>query len=305
MLPIGWLVRSFAFAFMALSMLSIGLTTTSGDLRALMSSQRRLGRMLLANFILVPAVGVLMARTLIADPGVATAFLLLACTPGAPGALSYSPYIKGAAAFAGSSTILLSTLAIFVSPQLLWLVLPGDVAVVVPYGWMAGLLVGLFLLPFAAGMVLRRLREGLAARLSLPCIAVAVVAAMITGWLLATEKKQAMREVSPGVLLAMLGFVLLAMLIGRLVSAGDKALRPVYVITTGMRNVAVCLLIALHSFPDAGVQTPLVAFSALMVFPNMAYYYYDMVRTRGAGWLAVAAAQVEQVRQRMRGGTRP
>jgi len=77
MIPVKWLVLSMAFAFMTFSMLSIGLQTTTGDLRALVGTGRHLVRMLLANFILVPALGVLMAWTLIADPGVATAFLLL------------------------------------------------------------------------------------------------------------------------------------------------------------------------------------------------------------------------------------
>jgi bile acid:Na+ symporter, BASS family len=301
MIPENWLVLSMAFAFMAFSMLSIGLQTTTGDLRALLGSERRLSRMLLANFILVPALGVLIVRTFITDPGVATAFLLLACTPGDPGALNYSPYIKGAAAFAGSSAFLLTCLAIFVSPQLLRLVLPGNIPIVVPYARMTVMFVALFLLPYAAGMALRRWREGFAARLKLPCIVVAVIAALITGWLIATEQKQAMREVGPGVILDMLGFILLSMLIGQLVSCGDKTLRPVYAISTGMRNVPVCLFIALYSFPDVCVQTPLVAFGALMVFPSMALYFYHLALRMGPTLKGMVTEKTRALRKRRRG----
>jgi BASS family bile acid:Na+ symporter len=301
MVPVSWLVRVLAFAFMALSMFGIGLQMTAGDLRGMAGSGGRLGRMLAANFILVPAVGVVVARTLIPDPAVSTAFLLLACTPGGVSALNYSPYIKGAAAFAGGSAVLLSFLSIFVSPLLLRLALPGDVAVVVPYGRLVALLLLLFLLPLAVGMAVRRLREGFAARLALPCIVAAVVAATVAGWLIATEQKQAVQAVGPRVLLAMLGFVILSMLIGWLMSGGEKALRPVYVIVTGMRNVAVCLLIALHTFPDLRVQTALVAFSALMVFPNMAVYYYHLARRVGPKLRTSATEKARHLRQGRRG----
>jgi predicted Na+-dependent transporter len=301
MIPVNWLVLSMAFAFMAFSMLSIGLQTTEGDLRAMVGSGRHLGRMLLANFILVPALGVLIVRTFITDPGVATAFLLFACTPGDPGALNYSPYIKGAAAFAGSSAFLLTCLAIFVSPQLLRLVLQGDAPIVVPYARMTVMFAALFLLPYAAGMALRRWREGIAARLKLPCIVVAVMAALITGWLIATEQKQAMREVGPGVILDMLSFIILSMFIGRLVSGGDKALGPVYAISTGMRNVPVCLFIALYSFPDARVQTPLVALGALMVFPTMALYFYHLAHRVGPKLRTAATEKTRALRERRKG----
>jgi len=138
-------------------MLSVGLQTTAGDLRAMAGSGRRLGRLLLANFVLVPAVGVLLARIFVPDPATATAILLLACTPGGPGALNYSFYIKGAATFAGGSALLLCFLAVFVSPLLLQIVLAGDVALIVPYTRLGWVFAAFFLLPFAAGMALFRL----------------------------------------------------------------------------------------------------------------------------------------------------
>jgi len=98
----------------------------------------------------------------------------------------------------------------------------------------------------------------------------------------------------------MLGFALLSMLIGRLV-CGEKGLRPVYVIATGMRNVAVCLPIAVHTFPDARVQRALIVFSLLMAVPTMLVYYYHLIRTVGPALLARATEEAGQVRQRIKG----
>ena len=56
--------------------------------------------------------------------------------------------------------------------------------------------------------------------------------------------------------------------------------RRVLATVTGMRHVALCLLIALNTFPDAAVQAPLVAFSALMVPPNTLLAAYTVIRSR-------------------------
>jgi BASS family bile acid:Na+ symporter len=47
-----------------------------------------------------------------------------------------------------------------------------------------------------------------------------------------------------------------------------------------MRNVALGLLLAFRTFPDPAVQTPLVAFSALMIPPNMLMTLYWTIRSR-------------------------
>ncbi len=52
------------------------------------------------------------------------------------------------------------------------------------------------------------------------------------------------------------------------------------VIGTSMRNAAICLLIAQKSFPDTGVEVVVVAFSALMVPPNMLFTLYEIIKNK-------------------------
>jgi hypothetical protein len=49
-----------------------------------------------------------------------------------------------------------------------------------------------------------------------------------------------------------------------------------------MRHVVLCLIMALHTFPDPAVQAPLLAFSALMVPPNMLLTASMVIRSRKA-----------------------
>jgi bile acid:Na+ symporter, BASS family len=47
-----------------------------------------------------------------------------------------------------------------------------------------------------------------------------------------------------------------------------------------MRNTSLCLAIALRSFPGAHVEFPVVAFSALMLPPNVLFTIFHMRKAR-------------------------
>src|SRR5450631_696011 len=119
--------------FLVVAMLSVGMQTQVSDLRALLSSRSFFARLLLANFVIVPIVGVAIAHLLPLEPPVAAALVLLACTPGGLSALNFTTKVKGSEYLAGAAMCLLSLLALVVSPLMLKLVLPAHVELVVPY----------------------------------------------------------------------------------------------------------------------------------------------------------------------------
>ena len=169
LLKMDLLPSILTFLFLITAMLSVGIQTTASDLRSLLRSKGLLLRSLLANFVAVPIVGIVLTRTLPLKPEAATALLLLACTPGGISALHFTPKIKGASLFAGSSAFLLAFVAVFLSPALLALFLPGDISVVIPYGRALLFVVVFLLLPLVAGTLVRSRAEGLAQKLSKPC----------------------------------------------------------------------------------------------------------------------------------------
>jgi predicted Na+-dependent transporter len=195
------LSRILVFTFLITAMLGVGLQITAGDLRSLLRSKGFLLRLLLANFVAVPIVGLVLARTLPLKPEAATALLLLACTPGGISALQFTTKMKGASLLAGSSAFLLSFIAVFLSPALLALVLPGDISVVIPYGRALLFVLVFLLLPLVAGTLVRSRAERLAQKLSKPCAIMSAVLFIVVVVLLMGLRKEAMNAVGKEALL--------------------------------------------------------------------------------------------------------
>ena len=78
----------------------------------------------------------------------------------------------------------------------------------------------------------------------------------------------------------MLALILGSMTIGWLMGGPKRENRRILATGTSMRNVALCAVIALESFPGTKVDLGLVAFSALMVTPNSILGLYESYRKR-------------------------
>jgi len=63
----------------------------------------------------------------------------------------------------------------------------------------------------------------------------------------------------------------LLMLIGWLLGGPRKFTRPILATSSSMRNIALALAIAIRSFDDPAVLTPLMAFMAVMVPANLLF----------------------------------
>lgn len=274
------LSRTLMFAFLITSMLSVGMMATTKELRSLLASKGLLFRSLLANFVVVPIIGIVLVKVLPLKPEAATALLILACTPGGLSALQFTTKVKSEKFFAGSSAFLMSLLAVLISPVLLTLALPGDVSVVVPYGRALIFIVVFLLLPLIAGMLVSGRAERLAEKLSKLLGLASLVLFIAVTLLIRGERKEAMNAIGKEALLCMLLFIVLSMVAGWLMAGRPKEARPVLATVTSMRNVALGLLLAFRTFPDPAVQTSLVAFSALMVPPNMLLTLYWALRNR-------------------------
>lgn len=274
------LSKTLLFAFLITSMLGVGMQSTMKDLRSLLASKGLLFRALLANFVVVPIIGIVLVKVLPLKPEAATALLILACTPGGISALQFTTKVKGEKFFAGSIGFLMSFLAVLISPVLLTLTVPGDASIIIPYGRALLFVVVCLLLPLVAGMLVCNRAERLAGKLSKLFSLASVIFFVAILLLRRSDRSEAMNAVGKEALLYMLLFIVLSMVVGWLMAGRPKEARPVLATVTSMRNVALGLLIALKTFPDPAVQTPLVAFSALMVPPNMLMTLYWTIRSK-------------------------
>lgn len=273
-------------AFLVACMLSIGMQVTTADVRAQVARRGLRWRTLLANVVIVPAIGILLAYRFLPDPGTARAFVLLACTPGGISALQFTTKAKGAAAYAGAVACLLSALGVFLSPLILVLFLPtGDPGGAPIAGAWKGMLsvltlplvlgrafcfLVLFLgAPLGIGMVVKAKAAALAPKLAKGLGLASVVLFVTMVVLLMAPRKAAMQQVGGQAAGVLLVLVLLSMLVGWLLGGPETGTRQILASATSMRNVALAMAIA-ATFPDAERVLPaLIAFSALMVPPNL------------------------------------
>jgi BASS family bile acid:Na+ symporter len=70
--------------FVAVVMFSIGLSTSSGELLGILRARALLARPLVADCILISAIGFLLVRAFPLKPDAAIGIMLLAAIPGAP-----------------------------------------------------------------------------------------------------------------------------------------------------------------------------------------------------------------------------
>ena len=282
MFLLDWLPRTLLYIFLVLSMFSIGLQTTPGEIRSLLASRAHIVQLLLANFVVVPLIGIVMIRTIPFDLATETAFLLLAFTPGGISMLQFTTKFKGEALFAGSSAFIMSLLALFISPVLLELVHPDEITVVIPHGRVIAFIALFMLLPLMTGMLVCHNLEHMAQKLIKPCALIGTTAfigmMVVTGSL----RKEAFQAVGQDALFAIVIFIIISMIAGWYMGGPHKETRPVFATISSMRNIALCALIAVNTFPDEAVLHSLLAFAALMVPMNMVFTLVTLFRFKRA-----------------------
>jgi len=280
LLEVDLLPRIALLVFGVAAMLGVGMQTTRGDLHLLSARRSLFLRTFLANFVAVPMLGILLARTLPIRPEGATALLLLACIPGGISALQFTTKIKGASLFAAACALLMSLAALFLSPVLLRLALPGDVPLVIPYGRSLLWILVVLLLPFAAGMLVRARWERPAEKLAKLSAAVSALAFFVSVGLLMGRRKEAMNAIRGEALIVSLCFIAISMAIGWFLGGPDRETRPAVATITGMRHATLSLIIAVNTFPGGAEQNYLVAFSGLMIPPSLLLTAYTVIRSR-------------------------
>ena len=273
------LSKIFLYLFLVTSMLGIGLQTSAGDMRSLLDSKGVLLRLLVANFIVVPAIGIAMAKLMNFPPDTATAMILLACTPGGISAVQFTSKVKTSLAFAGGSAVTLSFLSMIVSPFLLMFVLPS-VSTGIPYARVFLNIAVFLLLPLVFGMLVRFKGAKSADRLTKPFALIGTISFIVLIILIMDERKQAMNAIGARVLISMLAFILLSMALGWFLGGPSRETRQISATASSMRFVALCLVIALNSFPSPEIYAPLIAFSALMIPPNLIFTLFYMVQKK-------------------------
>jgi bile acid:Na+ symporter, BASS family len=277
---LGPAARALLIAFLVSVMVSVGLEVTAKECLEVFGKKRLIIGALLANFVVVPLLGLAISKILPMPANIETGFLLLAAAPGALFAINFTPKLAASKALSAALLFLLTLLSLLFSPFLARVLLNLDRALMLPYARAMAALFEYIFLPMLLGLALNHWVPTLAAKLRKPTSICAAGCFVLEIILTGTLKSGAMKNVGVSGLCAMMILVIMSMIVGWLFGGPDDAGRSVLTVNTSLRNVALCLAIAAHSFPEGGVDVAVIAFSTLMLPPNALFTFYQVRRMK-------------------------
>lgn len=259
--------------FVAIVMFSIGLRVSGGELLDVWHKRGLFARMLLANCILIPALGFFLVHEFPLNPEARIGILLLAAIPGTPIALQFTRQAKTRLAFTAAVTFVLSAVSLAMTPLVVQVMPEVARRSERPLLLLLIDIVLYIAMPLAAGVWIARLAPKVAAMLVLPLGLIATGAFLFLMWETRLLRRQAFNAIrGGGAIAAMLLLLLFAMLIGWCIGGPDRESRRVLATTTGMRNVIVVLYVARYCFTDTNVFMVPIVYLALMVPTNLVFY---------------------------------
>jgi BASS family bile acid:Na+ symporter len=274
------LTKILVAIFLISTMASIGLKVTMVEIASSLCDRSLMVRSLVVNIIIVPLLGLLLVTIVPMSQDVKVGILLLAVSPGGPNAIQFTSKTKGALCYAASLLFILTLLSVLLSPVIVNFMLPVSTSVTLRYGRVIMFLFLFILLPLLAGLGVHRVSKRIADMLSKPIALCGTVFFVVVVILMLAQRKQAMAALSKTELAAMIVFIILTMIIGWLLGGPSIETRRVLATNTSMRNAALCFVMATKGFPDTNVIVTVVAFSGLMIFPNMLLTVYEIIKER-------------------------
>ena len=243
-------------------MLQAGLGCDFNDLLAAVKNRDLMARVLLADFIVVPIIGVLTTRLFALEDFVAAGIILMAISPGVP----FLPLLAGAKnggnqGLATALAGLLPAISIITVPITAPLVLPVNATAHIVLARFIFNLVLLQLLPLAIGLYLRNRAPKAAPRLIRVCMIVAAAALLVLVIYIAPKMGSAFVAIwgSRG-LMAILLVVVLSAVTGWLLGGKDVHYRNTSTLSTIMRNFGLALLVAGQSFQGTSATASVLTY---------------------------------------------
>jgi predicted Na+-dependent transporter len=259
--------------FVAVVMFSIGLRTSGGELLNMLRDRALFARLLLANCILIPAIGFLLVHVFPLNPDASIGILLLAAIPGTPIALQFTRMAKTRLAFAAAMTFVLSVLSIAMTPLVIETMPQIAQRNERPVFILIANIALYIVLPLCGGVWAVRHAPITAPKLALPLGLLATVTFLFLMWETRLMRRQAFNAISGGgTVLAMFLLLLLSMLIGWLLGGPDRETRRILATSTGMRSVIVVLYLARYCFPGTNVYMVALVYLSLMVPTNLLFH---------------------------------
>ncbi len=274
------LTRALTLIFLTTTMAAIGLKVTTGELVSALRDRNLMARSLGLNLILVPLLGLLLVKIVPMSRDAGVGILLLAAAPGGLNAIQFTSKTKDGLCYAAALLFILTLLSVLLSPVIAGFLLPSGTSAALPYGRVIRFILLYLLLPLLAGLGVHRVASPVAEKLSKPMALCGTLFFVMVVVRMMAMRKQAMAAMSKTELAVILVLILLSMVLGWLLGGPSIETRRILATSTSMRNAALCMVIAMNGFPDTDVDVTVIAFSGLMIFPNMLFTVYELVKEK-------------------------
>jgi BASS family bile acid:Na+ symporter len=259
-------------AFVVLVMFSIGLRVKTGELVDVVRGRSILIRVLVANCVVIPAIGLLLVFIFPLTRDAMIGLLLLAAIPGTPIAMQFTSRVESRLAFAAGMTAVLALVSIVMTPLAVEVIPQASRQNERPILSLVGTIFLYIALPLCAGLWVARRIPKVARRMVLPIIVLATVDFVFTMWETRLIRRQALHAIAGrGTILAMFLLLASSFLIGWMIG-GDTDMRRVLATSTSMRNVVIVLYIARYCFPETSVYMVPIVYLSMMVPANMLFH---------------------------------
>jgi BASS family bile acid:Na+ symporter len=285
-MTLGEVLNLLALVTLIEGMIFVGLAASMNDFINAARDCRLVVRMLLANYIFVPAVAAALLLVFHTHPMVTVGFLILATCPGGPYGAIFSMIAKANVGAATGLGLILVGLSPLVSPALLNILvsmLLGDQDVQVNVAEMTVTLLLGQLLPLLVGLAINCWRPSLASRLVGPARQGAKILNATLLVLIFYTYYKLFLEIRPTGYFGMLLLLIATMVIGWLAGVSDSGNRKAMALTTSIRNSAPSMVIAIGSFPGTLALPAVVVFGIFGVLGSLVLALWWGMRARRAG----------------------
>ncbi|WP_112662778.1 bile acid:sodium symporter family protein [Microvirga flavescens] len=254
-------------------MVATGLGVQVEAVIAAASDWRLMLRAGFANYVVVPAMTVVLLRLFHAEPTVAFGFMILAVCPGAPYGPALTAIAQGNTATSVGLMALLAASSVFIAPLLLPALLPlttGETAVTVDTLGMLKAMFLIQLLPLGIGLAARHWLPDLAARLVKPAVTLSKVLNAATFTLLIAVEFRPLLHVTGLGILGMLALLGLSLAAGWLAGGKRDPDCKAVALTTAIRNVGLGLTItAGGAFAGTSAATAVLAYGLVQLLGSL------------------------------------
>ena len=260
--------------YIALTMLLMGLRLTWSHVRLLSEHRNLIGRTLIVNILIVPAVAVLLVLATTLPEEFAIGLFLIAAAPGAPFAPKFAERVKGPFPVAVAMMFVLVIVSLFTIPATVTLILLQEREAIIVFSAIFFMLILVQTSPLLVGVAVNSHREKISDRLQKPLSAAANILAVVVIALIIVTNWGKLSEVDWRMLTAVALLLLASLAFGWLLGGPTLLTRRVLAFVTSARNVAVALLVADTTFPQTDADVSIMVFAVTMLIADIALAAY-------------------------------